>query len=297
MLLFFQVMIMINNFMKKMSEKAYLKDLDRIDLSKMDPNIKVVKDISYINDDSLEHKLDIHYLSNKKIKPILINIHGGGFISGYKEMDSLFANYLAQRGFVVFNLNYRLVYPTINVFDQIIDISNAVKWIISNADKYEANTNEMYIAGHSAGAVLAIAESLLCTDQRMRGDFNIAERNYGYKGIILDCGVMHFYKKSIAYWGMRNMIFPRGYKKMDKYQYLIFENNRKISTLPKTVLITNKEDNLRDMSYYFKRVLDDHKVENRLLDVGADGHIGIIFKAYTDENQKVIDEIQDCFEI
>lgn len=289
-------MIMINNFMKKMSEKAYLKDLDRIDLSKLDPGIKVVKDISYINDDSLEHKLDIHYLSNKKIKPILINIHGGGFISGYKEMDSLFANYLAQRGLVVFNLNYRLAYPTINVFDQIIDISNAVKWIISNADKYEANTNEMYIAGHSAGAVLAIAESLLCTDQRMRGDFNIAERNYRYKGINLDCGAMHFYKKSMAFWGMRNMIFPRGYKKMDGYQSLVFENNRKISTLPKTVLITNRNDELKDMTYHFKKILDDNKVDNKLFDLGTDGHIGIIFKAFTDENQKVIDEIQEYFE-
>lgn len=141
MLLFFQVMIMINNFMKKMSEKAYLKDLDRIDLSKLDPGIKVVKDINYIDDDSIEHKLDIHYLSNKKIKPILINIHGGGFISGYKEMDALFANYLAKRGLVVFNLNYRLAYPRNNVFDQIEDISNAVNWIISNAEKYEADTS------------------------------------------------------------------------------------------------------------------------------------------------------------
>lgn len=289
-------MIMINNFMKKMSEKAYLKDLDRIDLSKLDPVIKVVKDISYMDDDSIEHKLDIHYLSDHTRKPILINIHGGGFISGYKEMDSLFADYLAQRGLVVFNLNYRLAYPKNNVFDQIEDISNAVKWIISNATEYEANTNEMYLVGHSAGAVLAIAEALLCTDQRMREDFKIAERDYCYKGIILDCGVMHFYKKSIAYWGMRNMMFPRGYQKMDKYQYLIFENNPKLSSLPKTILITNKEDNLRGMSYYFERVLDDRKVENRLLDVGADGHIGIIFKAYTDENQKVLDDIQKYFE-
>ena len=283
--------------MKKTSEKAYLKDLDRIDLSKLDRNVKDVKDISYMDDDSTEHKLDIHYLSEGTSKPILINIHGGGFISGYKEMDSLFANYLAQRSLVVFNLNYRLAYPTINVFDQIEDVSNAVNWIISNADKYEADTDEMYIAGHSAGAVLAAAESLLCIDQKMREDFNVTGRNYGYKGIILDCGVMHFYKKSIAYWGMRNMIFPRGYKKMDKYQYLIFENNRKISTLPKTVLVTNKNDELKNMTYHFKKVLDDSKVDNKLFDVGADGHIGIIFKAYTEENQKVLDGIQEFFEI
>jgi len=288
---------MINNLMKKIGESAYLKDLERIDLSKLDHDIKSVKDISYIDDNSIEHKLDVHYLSNQKLKPILIDIHGGGFISGYKEMNSLFANYLAQRGFVVFNLNYRLAYPTINVFDQIEDISNAVKWIVSNAGKFEANIDEMYIAGHSAGGVLAVAESLLCHDKQMRDDFDIDERDYKYSGIILDCGVMHFYRKNIAYWGMRNMIFPKGYRKMDQYQYLVFENNRQLSTLPKTVLLTNEKDNLRDMTHYFKRVLDGHQVDHKLFDVGTDGHMGIIYKPYTEENQRIIDDVQEYFGI
>jgi hypothetical protein len=39
--------------MKKMSEKTYLKDLDRIHTSKFDCTIKAVKDISYINDHSI----------------------------------------------------------------------------------------------------------------------------------------------------------------------------------------------------------------------------------------------------
>ncbi len=68
-----------------MSEKTYLKDLDRIDTSKFDCTIKAVKDISYINDYSIEHKLDIHYKSNQEYKPIIVNIHGGGFISGLKK--------------------------------------------------------------------------------------------------------------------------------------------------------------------------------------------------------------------
>jgi acetyl esterase len=288
---------MINNLMKMIGERAYLKDLERIDLSKLDHDIKSVKDISYVDDNSIEQKLDVHYLSNQKLKPILIDIHGGGFISGYKEMNSLFANYLAQRGFVVFNLNYRLAYPTINVFDQIEDISNAVKWIVSNAGKFEANIDDMYIAGHSAGGVLAVAESLLCHDKQMRDDFDIDERDYKYSGIILDCGVMHFYRKNIAYWGMRNMIFPKGYRKMDQYQYLVFENNRQLSTLPKTVLLTNEKDNLRDMTHYFKRVLDGHQVDHKLFDVGTDGHMGIIYKPYTEENQRIIDDVQEYFGI
>ncbi len=281
--------------MKKISENAYLKDIERIDFSKSDNSILEVKDVSYISDDLIEHKLDIYYKENKKPKPIIIDIHGGGFISGYKEMDSLFANYLAQRDFVVFNINYRLAYPTFNVFDQIEDVSDAVNWILLNAEKYEGNIDQLYLVGHSAGAVLAIAEALLCNDKKMRDDFNIDERNYCYNGIVLDCGLMHFYENSLPYWGMRKMIFPKKYNKMDKYKYLIFEKNNKLSTLPETLLLTNEKDELREMTYYFKKVLDDHKVFNKLFDSGTDGHMGIIFKPYTNENQKVLDDITEIF--
>jgi 6-phosphogluconolactonase/glucosamine-6-phosphate isomerase/deaminase len=49
------------------------------------------------------------------------------------------------------------------------------------------------------------------------------------------------------------------------------------------------------MTYYFKKVLDDHNVDNILFDSGNDGHIGIIFKPYTDENQKILDDIKEYF--
>ena len=283
--------------MKMSSEKAYKKDLERIDLSKKDENISEIKNISYIDDNLIEHKLDIYYRKDKKIKPIVVDIHGGGFISSYKEMDSLFANYLAQRGYIVFNVNYRLAYPKFNVFDQIDDISNAVKWIIENASKYDGNIDDMYIVGHSAGGVLALAESLLCNDEKMRKDYNIENRNYNYKGIILDCGALHFYERNIAYWGMRNMVFPKGYNKMDKYQYLIFEKNNSISTLPKTVILTNEKDELRKMSYYFKDILDNRNVENLLIDSGSDGHMGIIYTPYSENNQSIINQIDGYYKV
>ena len=288
---------MINAFMKKLGEKSYLRDLKRIDSSTLHNDILKVKDIRYVNDHLIEHTLDVYYKSDNRFKPVVIDIHGGGFISCYKEMDALFANCLAQRDFVVFCVNYRLAYPQFNVFDQIEDIANAMRWIVSNAEKYEGDTNEMYIAGHSAGGVLAIAESLLCTDEKMREAFHIDDRNYAYRGIILDCGLMHFYKNTLAYRGMRNMVFPKGYKRMDKYQYLIFEKHSKLKTLPKTVLFTNKKDTLRKMTYYFKRVLDAHHVDHRLFDAGTDGHMGIIFHTYSDENQRIMDDVQEYFEI
>ncbi len=284
---------MINKMMKKFSDNNYLKDLQRIDFSKKDNSITELKDINYINDGLLKHKLDVFYQNDGKLKPILIDIHGGGFISGDKEMDALFANCFAQRGFVVFNINYRLVYPKYNVFDQIEDVSKAVSWIVSNAEKYKGNINEMYLAGHSAGAVLAIVEGLLVSDKKMRDDFNVAELSYRYKGIILDCGLMHFYKNNLAYWGMRKMVFPKNYQKNSKYKHLVFKENTKLKTLPKIVLLTNRKDELKEMTYYFKKILDDNAVNNLLIDEGEDGHMGIVFKPYTEDNQKIIDKVLD----
>ncbi len=283
--------------MKKSAEKSYIRDLERLDLTRTDKKISEIKDISYIDDNSREHKLDIYYINDKKTKPIIIDIHGGGFISSYKEMDSLFSNYLAQRGYIVFNVNYRLAYPEFNVFDQIDDISKAVKWIRENASKYEGNIDDMYIVGHSAGGVLAVTEALLCEDEEMRKDYNVEDRKYNYNGIILDCGALHFYERNIAYWGMRNMVFPKGYNKMDKYQYLIFEENKSISTLPKTVILTNEKDELRKMSYYFKEILDNKNVENLLIDSGSDGHMGIIYTPYSDKNQSIINQIDSYYKV
>lgn len=287
---------MINQFMKKNGERSFYNDIKKIDYSKLSKDIKEKLNINYNRDDSVEHSLDIYYKDNDEVKPILIDIHGGGFISNDKELNRLFGNYVAQKDFVVFNINYRLAYPEYNVFDQVIDIDNALKWIIKNAKNYNGNIDEMYIAVHSSAGVLAVMEALLCKSESFLKDFNLDERNYEYKGILLDCGLMNFYKNDIAYWGMRRMVFPKKYKTDKRYQDIIFEKNEELYKLPKTILLTNSKDELKDMTYYFKNILDNSKVDNKMIDKGNDGHMGIIFKPYTEENMGIIDEILDYFE-
>ena len=283
---------MIDRIMKKSGEKSFLKDLEKIDRTKLDESICEDLDISYTDKSSNEQKLDVYYSKIKIKKPILIDIHGGGFISNDKEINHLFGNYMAQNGFVVFNLNYRLAYPEYTVFDQIEDIDSAVNWILANAEKYGGDANSMYIAGHSSAGVLAVTEAMLCNNTDMLRDYNLKERHYNYKGIILDCGLMHFYKRSIAYTGMRNMVFPKNYSRNEKYKYLIFENREEIKNLPKTVLITNKKDALKNMTYWFKKVLEHYGVPHLLIDDGKDGHMGIIYKPYSEDNLKKIEEIK-----
>ena len=284
---------MINWIMKKSGDIALKTDVGKLDLSRLPEEVTEIKDVSYVDDNEPGHKLDIFVRMDGTKKPVLIDIHGGGFISEDKAMNRLFGNYMAKLGFVVFELNVRLAYPEWTVFDQIEDIDKGVRFALRCASEYEGDTDQLYIAGHSSGGVLAFAECMLSSSTEMLADFGLKERSYKYKGLITDCGLMHFYKSSIAYWGMRKMIFPKGYKEDNRYKYLTAENNEFIQKLPKAALLTNSKDVLKKMTYYFDGVLKQKGVEHRLFEYGKDGHTGIIFKPYTDENQAVLKSVRE----
>ena len=287
--------LMINRIVKKAGEKALKIDVAKLDPARLPGDVTEIFDIDYAGDGLSGHLLDVYFRKNGTKKPILIDIHGGGFVSEDKAMNRMFGNYMAKAGFVVFELNVRLAYPEWTVFDQIEDIDRGVRYVLDNAGSYECDKDRLYIAGHSSGGVLAVSEALLCVDPDMRRDFGIKDRNYSYKGVLTDCGLMHFYKSSIAYWGMRKMCFPKGYKNDKRYGYLVFERNESLKKLPKTVLITNPKDVLRKMTFHFDKVLESHGTEHSLFLYGKDGHTGIIFVPYSEQNMAVLKQISDCF--
>lgn len=283
---------MLNKIMKNSGGKAYVRDIERLDQSAISEEITMISNVNYIPGDSMEHTLDIYFRNDGVKKPILIDIHGGGFISHDKKVDSIFANVMAQNGFVVFSLNYRLAYPKYNVFDQIDDIDKATRWVVKHASSYDGENKRMYVVGHSSGGVNAVAEVLLSLSSEMLSDYGFEKRDYTYRGLIIDCGLMHFYKNSIAYNGMRRMVFPKSYKNDRRYEYLLFDRNDDVNRLPKTVIITNESDQLKDMSYYFNELLDKRYVEHVLLEKGSKGHMGVIFDPKKD-GMILINEIFD----
>ena len=278
--------------LEKVRDNILKSDIAKIDVSRLYDDVTEIFDASYVDDNLSGHKYDVYYKKDGNKKPILIDIHGGGFITEDKAMNRFFGNHMAHNGFTVFEINVRIAYPKISVFDQIMDIDCAVRYILEHADDYEGDTSNLYVSGHSSGAVLAVSEALLCVDSDMRTDYGIKDRDYSYNGVITDCGLLHFYKGTIPYWGMRGMIFPKGYKKDKRYKYLIFNQNESIARLPKLALLTNKKDVLRKMTFQFDNVLNERNVEHELMLYGPVAHTGIIFYPYTDENIKTIEKVK-----
>ncbi len=102
-------------------------------------------------------KGDLYRPAGDAALPIVIVIHGGGFMFGDKDMEhyTRISREVAAGGYVVFNVNYRLiqnggVYP-----ESVKDVKCAVRWARANAAQIGGDPTKIGAIGGSAGGYLA----------------------------------------------------------------------------------------------------------------------------------------------
>jgi len=93
--------------------------------------------------------------------PIVFYVHGGAFSILSKDTHWIMALAYARRGFLVFNVNYRLA-PTHRYPAAIADVCDAWAWMTKNAAAYGGDLSRVVVAGESAGANLVTSLSI-CT--------------------------------------------------------------------------------------------------------------------------------------
>jgi len=115
--------------------------------------------VPYNNDTFPKHLLDIYLPANAKGKlPLVIFIHGGGWLSNDKYADIGYMKKtvaeIVSNGFALASIDYR--FSTQAVFPaQIQDCNRAVSFLYDNADKYGFDKNRFAVMGFSAGGHLA----------------------------------------------------------------------------------------------------------------------------------------------
>ncbi|MCV3296386.1 MAG: alpha/beta hydrolase [Oenococcus sp.] len=115
---------------------------------------RLVSDISYKND-SKRNKLDLYLPSIKKDKyPIVIFIHGGGFIKSDKTHHLSEILNVLQDGYAVVSLNYRLndevVYP-----ENLEDCVDAINFLSQHSLDWHIDTQRIVLWGETHGGLLA----------------------------------------------------------------------------------------------------------------------------------------------
>lgn len=96
-----------------------------------------------------------------EVSPAIIYIHGGSFTFNSKDAiqtgtKQLCAKEALDLGYTVFSINYRLLDHNTYFPDNIEDVNDAVDFIISEADTYHIDINNIGVWGTSAGGYLAL---------------------------------------------------------------------------------------------------------------------------------------------
>lgn len=111
--------------------------------------------------------VDIYMSKSKAPKPLVVYIHGGGWVAGHTRHSGALSNFpqvlakLASEGFVVASLEYRLSgeapFPA-----QLQDARAAIRYLKDNAAKYGIDPARVGVWGGSAGGHLTALAATSC---------------------------------------------------------------------------------------------------------------------------------------
>jgi acetyl esterase len=171
--------------------------------------VEVLRDISYLPADARrpaalkldvyrrqheDHKHHNHHRAHahpkEGLRPVVLYVHGGGFRILSKDTHWVMALAYARRGYVVFNIDYRLA-PKHPFPAALEDVCAAYRWVVEHAKEYGGDPSRIVLAGESAGANLVTALAVTTTFRRPESyaaqvfDLNVVPR-----AVVAACGVL-----------------------------------------------------------------------------------------------------------
>lgn len=154
-------------------------------------SIYCVEDIFYSNMDEKMTCGDLYFnpliLKDGKKHPIILNIHGGGFIMGDKHYRKSICEYYASKGYYVFNINFRMP-PQVDIMGCINDVVEAANFIEQLAENYSIDMNKVVVTGDSSGAYLAAYIEAIKTNPHIADVANLPKVSIDIVAAILHSG-------------------------------------------------------------------------------------------------------------
>lgn len=231
--------------------------------------VKLIRDVSY-GHSAPNSQMDIIVPSKmKKGKklPVIFWTHGGGFIAGDKRQKNPYLAQIAEKGYVVVNVNYALApdsqYPT-----PIHQLDQATKYTLKYKNKFNIDHKQILYGGDSAGAQIASQYVAVQTNPKLQQqmDMKASIKQEYLRGAILFGGLYNMQT-------VRSTEFPRidlfmtsytGSKKWERN----FAQINQLSTVdqvtkyyPPTFLTVGDADPFDPQNREFDKVLKEQGIE------------------------------------
>ena len=134
--------------------------------------------------------LDVYRPKNAgETLPVIVSIHGGGWVYGNKEIMQFYCMSLAEQGFAVVNFNYRLA-PAHKHPVPLEDVNKVFSWVLDYADTYGFDIDNVFAVGDSVGANLLGLYCYLCTEPSYAKELSVdPPKGFVPRAVALNSGV------------------------------------------------------------------------------------------------------------
>ncbi|WP_324609669.1 ROK family protein [Floricoccus tropicus] len=251
--------------------------------------IKKIKNLSY-GPHGKENKFDIYYPKGTHHPlPTIVNIHGGGYFYGSKEIYLFYSMHLASQGFTVINFNYRLA-PETKYPAPLEDINSMMNWLLDNNQNYNIDMDNLFVVGDSAGAQLAEQYATIVTNPEYAKGFSFEAAKVKIKAMALNCG-LYFVDEGQPADHDFTYYFGADIKEIIKKDFPVEEFIT--SEFPPSFVATSSHDFLKDLAKPFAELLESKGVVSKykLYKNKDNSYLGHVF--HVDQKRVVASECND----
>ena len=201
------------------------------------------------------------------VLPVLVDLHGGGFLLGKKEVNRLFCADMAKRGFLVFCPEYPLA-PEADLFAILRSLTASLDDIAGKLPEYGGDPERFFLCGDSAGAWLCVYLAALRNSPALREAAGVAGSRLPIRAIGLQSGMFYTTKRDKIGLFLPPSIYGKDWKSHPFRPYMDPEHPEILRALPPCFLTTSAGDFLRGYSRQFaaalKRAGADHAFQGFL---------------------------------
>ncbi len=153
--------------------------------------VQIIRDVQYGEADGVPLFLDVvqPLVRDAYSRPAILEIHGGGWSAGEKEIQRVLR--LARAGFFCVSINYRLspqhLFPA-----HIHDCKAAVRWLRVHASDLGVDTDHIGVWGGSAGGHLAALLGTSYDVPELEGDSGWPDVSARVQAVVSVCGASDF---------------------------------------------------------------------------------------------------------
>jgi acetyl esterase len=199
---------------------------------------------------------------SRKMLPLLVYIHGGGFVAGsVEDMDGACRRLANRAGFIVLSVRYRLA-PEDRFPAAAEDCYAALRWAHENAGSLGGDASRLVVAGSSAGGNLA---AVACLIARERGGPKIARQVLVYPVTDVTRSLRKFAKSGFGPTDFEMKWFYRHYlnRPEDATNPLVSPLLADLHGLPPATLVTAQYDTLTEQAEDYADKLEEAGVRVR----------------------------------